>query len=126
MVPAGGRGARPHALLHDHPRAVGRRDEAVQVEIETVLHGGGIDLGDEAARARERVAVETRPLAERDQLQGSLARLRAAPAADDETQLLFAAGKSPPQSAEDARGDSARVPVHSHHAAAALAPERTR
>jgi hypothetical protein len=40
-----------HALLHHRPLAVVGDDEAVQIEIESVLDGGAIDLGDEAAGA---------------------------------------------------------------------------
>ena len=48
-------------------------DEAVQVELEAVLHGGAVDLGDEAAGLRERGAVEADPLADRDELLRGLA-----------------------------------------------------
>ena len=42
-----------HALLHHRPLAVIGDEEAVQVEIEAVLHGGAVDLGHKAAGARE-------------------------------------------------------------------------
>ena len=38
-----------HALLHHRPVAVVGDDKAMQVEIEAVLHGGAVDLGDETA-----------------------------------------------------------------------------
>ena len=47
-----------HALLHHRPVAVIGDDETVQIEIETVLHGGAVDLGHEPARLRELAAVE--------------------------------------------------------------------
>ena len=47
-----------HALLHDCPIAVVGNDEAVQVEVETVLHRRAVDFGDEAARAGELGAVQ--------------------------------------------------------------------
>ena len=34
-----------HPLLDDHPLAVVRDDEAVQVQVESVLHGGAVHLG---------------------------------------------------------------------------------
>src|SRR6516165_4605946 len=37
-----------HPLLHDGPPAVVGYDEAVQVEVETILYGGAVDLGNEA------------------------------------------------------------------------------
>ena len=39
-----------HALLNDDPFGVIRHDEAVQIEVEPILHGGAIDLGNEPAR----------------------------------------------------------------------------
>jgi len=38
-----------HALLDNDPLAVISHDEAVQVKIKDVVHGGAVDLGDEAA-----------------------------------------------------------------------------
>ena len=49
-----------HALLHHDPVAVVGDDEAVQVEIEAVLHRGAVDLGDQPARSGQRRAVERR------------------------------------------------------------------
>src|SRR5690606_27719490 len=47
-----------HALLHDDPLAIVGDDEAVQVELEAILHGGAVDLGDQTAGSGERAAVE--------------------------------------------------------------------
>ena len=71
-----------HALLDDDPAAVVGDDESVQIEVEPVLDRGAVDLGDEAARGRERLAVEPDPVADRDQLVRRLARVRAPAAAD--------------------------------------------
>ena len=49
-----------HALLHHHPVAVVGDDEAVQIEIEAVLHRGAVDLGDQPAGPGQRRAVEAR------------------------------------------------------------------
>ena len=76
-----------HALLHHDPLAVVGDDEAVQVEIEAVLHRRAVDLGDEPARLRERRAVDAGALADRDQLMRRLARMLAAPAADMNAEL---------------------------------------
>src|SRR5262249_7413766 len=70
-----------HALLHDDPLAVVGDDEAVQIKIEAVLDRGAVDLGDQAARARERVAVEAGALADRDEFLRGLARVFATAAA---------------------------------------------
>src|ERR1700742_5231975 len=71
-----------HALLHHRPFAVGRDKEAVQIEIQTGLHGGAVDLGEQAAGARQAIAVDADAIAERLQLVRCLARMLAAPAAD--------------------------------------------
>jgi hypothetical protein len=63
----------------------------VQIEIEAVLHGGAVDLGDQPARRRQRRAVEADALADRDQLLRRLARMLAAPAADMDAELALAA-----------------------------------
>ena len=88
-----------HPLLHDHPGAVVGDDEAVQVEVEAVLQGGAVDLGDEAAGAHQRRRVQPHPLAERGQLVGRAARVPAAPAADVQPQLVFNRRRGPRLSA---------------------------
>ena len=80
-----------HALLHDRPLAVVGDEEAVQVEIEAILHGGAVDFGDEAACAREHGAVETDALAERCKFIRRLPRMLAAPAADMDAEFVLTA-----------------------------------
>ena len=76
-----------HALLDDHPLAVVGDDEAVQVEIVAVLDRGAVDLGDQPARARQRLAVEPDAIADREKLVRRLARMIAAAAADMQAEL---------------------------------------
>ena len=52
-----------HALLHHHPVPVIGDDEAMQVEIEAVLHGRAVDLGDQPAGAGQRLTVDAGPFA---------------------------------------------------------------
>ena len=113
-----------HALLHHDPVAVVGDDEAVQVELEPVLHRGAVDLGDEPARRRQRGAVEADALADRHQLVRRLARMPAAPAADMEAELAGERRQPALQRADHAGGDAGRVPVHPHHRAERLEPER--
>jgi hypothetical protein len=80
-------GVAVHALLNHHPAPVVGDDEAVQVEVEAVLYGGAVDLGDEAARGRELVAVEADPFADRDELVRRLPGMGAAPAANVQPQV---------------------------------------
>ena len=56
-----------HALLHHHPVAVIGDDEAMQIEIEAVLNGGAVHLGDEPADIRQACSVEADALADRRQ-----------------------------------------------------------
>src|SRR5438067_8187104 len=115
-----------HALLHDRPRAVVRDDEAVQVEIEAVLEERAVHLGDEPAGARQRIAVHAGALAELHKLHRRPARVTPAAAADGQADFALASGEPALERAEHAGGDSARVPVHSHHAPESLEPERVR
>src|SRR5207247_7355904 len=48
-----------NALLHDGPFAVGRHEETVQIEVESILHRGAVDLRDETARPCEVFAVDS-------------------------------------------------------------------
>jgi hypothetical protein len=112
-----------HALLHHHPLAVVGDDEAMQVELEAVLHGSAVDLGDQAAGRGQRGAVEADALADRDQLVRGLARVPAAAAADMQAQVLLEGRQASLQGADHARGDAGGVPVHAHDGAEGLEPE---
>ncbi len=113
-----------HALLDDDPMAIVGDDEAVQVEIEAVLDGGAVDLGDEAARGRQRRPVEADPLPDGDELLRRLARMGSSAAAD--MQAEFARQRRQPalQRADDRGRDAGRMPVHPHDRAEGLEPER--
>src|SRR5260370_1404758 len=56
-----------HALLHDSPLAVVSDDEAVQVEIETILHTRAVDLRNQAARLGKSGSVDADTVADGDQ-----------------------------------------------------------
>ena len=94
-----------HPLLHHRPMAVVGDDEAVQIEIEAVLHRGAVDLGDQPAGARQRRAVEADPLADRRQLVRRLARMLAAAAADMQAEFARQRLEAALQRADDAGGD---------------------
>jgi hypothetical protein len=115
-----------HALLHDGPLAVVGDEEAVQVEVETVLHRGAVDLGDQTARARQPGAVEADALAEQPQLIGRFPGVPAAAAADMDSQFVLQRPEAALQRADHAGRDAGRVPVHAHHGAERLKPERMR
>jgi hypothetical protein len=126
VVAAGGAGIVLHALLDHDPLAVVGDDETVQVELEAVLDRGAVDLGDEAAGAGERRAVEADAVADRDEFIGSLPRMPAPAAADMKAELIGERGQAPLQRTDDAGGDAGGMPVHAHHGAERLEPERMR
>ena len=80
-----------HALLHDGPMAVVGDEEAVQVEVEAVLHGGAVHLGHQPAGARQRRRIEADPLAERRQLVRRAPGMLAAAAADVDAEFALQA-----------------------------------
>ena len=76
-----------HALLDHDPVSVIGDDEAVQIEVEPVLHRRAVDLGDQPACRGERGAIEPDPIADRDKLMRRLARVIAASTADMDAEL---------------------------------------
>ena len=115
-----------HALLHYDPAPVVGDDEAMQIEIEAVLHRGAIDLGDQPARLGERGAVEADLFADRDEFVRRLPRMLAPAAADVKPEFACERGKAAFQRAEHAGGDARGMPVHAHHGAERLEPEGMR
>ena len=113
-----------HALLDHRPVAVVGDDEAMQVEIEAVLHGGAVDLGDETAELRQLTAVEADLVSDRDQLARGVPRVFPAPAADVDAQLLPQRRQPALERADHARRDAGRMPVHPHDRAEGLKPKR--
>src|ERR1700730_4520641 len=43
-----------HSLLNYAPMPIGRREESMQIELKSVLHGGAVDFGDQSTRSHER------------------------------------------------------------------------
>lgn len=78
-----------HALLHHRPFAVGGHEEAVEIEVETVLHGRAVDLCHQAAGAGQLCAVKSDAIAELHQLVRCLARMPASAAADINPELVL-------------------------------------
>ena len=113
-----------HALLDDRPMAVVGDDEAVQIEVESILDSGAVDLGHQPAHIGERGAVDPDPLADRRKFGWRLARLLAAPAADMDSELARQRLEAALERADHARGDPRGVPVHAHDRAKRLKPER--
>ena len=98
--------------------------EAVQVDLEAVGDGVVVDARREPAGAHQRVAVEADAIGDRAQLVRRVARLLAAPAADVDAELVRPRVQAALQRAHHRRRDARRVPVHAHHAAERLEPER--
>src|SRR5215204_4116192 len=106
-----------HALLNDGPFSVVGDDEAVEVEIETVLHRRAVDLGHQAARSRQRGSVKSHTVADREQFMRGLPRVFPAPAAYVDTEFLLQRRQPTFERADDAGGDAGRMPVHAHRRA---------
>jgi len=113
-----------HALLHDDPLTVIGQDEAVEIEIESILHGGAVDLGDETAGPHESIAVEPQLLSDSEKLLRGGAGVPPAAAADMNTKLSLKRGQAALQGADHAGGDAGGMPVHPHDRAEGLKPER--
>src|SRR5262245_14761199 len=78
-----------HALLHDHPLRVIGDDEAVQVQIETILHSCAVHLRHQSACLGQFAAIEADAFANRDQLMRRLARMLPSPSAYVNPQFLL-------------------------------------
>jgi hypothetical protein len=115
-----------HPLLDDRPMAVVGHDEAVQIEVKTILKGGAVHLRHEPAHVGESRSVESDALADRGEFDGRLARMLAAAAADVNAELAGKRLEATLQRADHARRDAGGVPVHAHHRAERLEPERVR
>src|SRR5712671_1282973 len=115
-----------HALLHHRPLAVVGDEEAVQIQIETVLHRGAVDLRHQTAGADKSLTVKSEPLAQSLEFPGRSPGMLAASAADVNTNLVPKRRKAALQRADDAGGNPGGMPVHSHHRAERLKPERMR
>jgi hypothetical protein len=114
------------ALLHNHPASIVGDDEAVQVKVITVLQRGAVDLGRQAAGARQQGAVQADPLANRDQFRGRLPGVLPAAAAHVQTKLPRQRVEPAFERPQNAGGDPRRVPVHPHDCAERLKPEGMR
>src|SRR5208282_2923348 len=112
-----------HPLLNHDPLAVIGNDEAVQIKIEAVLHGGAVYLGDKPARLCQRRPIETHSLSDRDQLLGSLPGMLAAAAAYVDPEFARERCEAALQRANHTGRDARGVPVHPHHRAERLEPE---
>ena len=112
-----------HSLLNDDPAAFIGDDEAVQIKIKAVLHGGAVNLGDEAAHGGEFVAIKADAISDRHKLPRRAARVIAAPAADMQTEFGAERTQSALERAQHAGGDARGMPVHSHQRAKRLKPE---
>ena len=114
-----------HALLHDGPMAVVGDDEAVQIEVEAVLHRRAVHLGNQPAGLGQRRPIDADTLADRDQLLRGLPRMPAASAADVNAELVAKRRQSALERPDHARGNAGGVPVHAHDGAERLEPEWT-
>lgn len=115
-----------HALLHHHPAAIVADDETMQVQIEAVLHGSAVHLGDQAAGLCQSGAVQPDRIAHCQQFGRRGTRMPAAPATDMDAQFAGQWRQPTLERADHAGGNAGRMPVHAHDRTERLKPERVR
>lgn len=115
-----------HALLHHHPAPVVADDETVQIQVEAILHRGAVHLGHQATGLRQRSAIQPDPIAYRKQFGRRCARVPPAPTADMDAEFAGQRREPALECAHHAGGDAGGMPVHPHHRAKGLEPERMR
>ena len=98
----------------------------MQIEVEAVLHRGAVDLGDQPAGPRQRGAVEAHAFADAAEFVRRLPRMPAAAAADMDAEFARERREAALQRADHAGRDAGGMPVHPHHGAERLEPERMR
>ena len=91
-----------HALLHHHPVAVIGDDEAMQIEVETVLNGSAVDLGDQPAGGCQARSIEADAFADDGEFVRGFARMRATAAADMNAEFAGERIEAAFQGADDA------------------------
>jgi hypothetical protein len=113
-----------HALLDDCPMPVVGDNEAVQIEVKTILNGGAVDLRHQPANVGEGGTVDSDPLSDRCEFKRRPSRLFAAAATDMDSEFAGQRLKPSFQGADHARGYARGMPVHAHDRAERLKPER--
>ena len=121
---APGRSPRSSPAARPPTRPSARHHERVQVNLEAVGDRVVVDARGQPAGAHQRLAVEARASATARSSSGVFARVPAAAAADVEAQLVRARIEPALERAHHRCRDAGGVPVHPHHAAERLEPER--
>lgn len=106
MIATGEAAIAIHALLHHDPLAITGDEEAMQIKLETVLHGGAVDLGDEAACFGQGVSIEADLCTDPLQFGGRLPGVPPSPTADMQAELARERRQPALQCADHARGDA--------------------
>jgi hypothetical protein len=96
----------------------------MQIQLEAVLDRGRVHLGDQAARARQSAAIYSGALCHGEQLLRCLSRVAPPATTHVHTELILNRSEPALERADHAGGDATGVPVHAHHGAEGLKPER--
>ena len=112
------------ALLDHGPLAVCCHDEVVQVDLKAVGDGVVVDTRGEPAGTHESFPVEAASIPEQAQFGWSVSGKPAAASANVDSELVSFRCEAALQRAHHGRRDARGVPVHSHHRAQRLKPER--
>src|SRR6202162_6702829 len=113
-----------YALLHDGPLAVVGNNKAVQVKVEAILHCRAVDLRNQAAFLGKSCSVDADLVTDGNEFLRRSPRMVAASSTDVNAQLLAERRQPSLEGTDNARRDTGGMPVHTHHGAKGLKPER--
>src|SRR4029077_9961900 len=112
-----------HALLNDGPVAVVSDNEAVEVEIETILYSRAVNFRYQAAGLRKSGSIDTDTVAYGSQFLWPVSWMLAAPTADMNAEFIVERRQSAFERSNNARCNARGMPVHAHDGAERLKPK---
>jgi len=123
MVPAGVTRMFIHSLLHNAPRSILGKEEAVVIELIAVLKGCTVDLGRHFARIHEAFRLYGKSITKLLDLVGRFPRYPSLPPSNEETGIPLRPQQPFFERPTDGGGQAAAMPIESQHAAEGLKPE---
>ena len=123
MVPSGHSASITETLLYHGPVPLVTQDEAVEVDLKSVLDGCVVHLGAQPAAPYKRLSLEPGSVGVFKDLLRCGAGAPTFAAADVDAQLFSQRIDGSLESAHDRSGDTGRMPVHAQNASQSLKPE---
>jgi hypothetical protein len=96
----------------------------VQIQIEAILHRRAINLRHQAACLGKSCSVDADLVTDGNEFLRRSPRMVASPSTDMNSELATERRQPSLERADDARRDAGGMPVHAHHCAEGLKPER--